>query len=190
MTFGTTLVKKGVLWRVVKRLSYIGDVRCLKVKRCISWIWYRMRAVRTSTATTLTDVFVSFLIVSRQMPRCTTVLRYAEWDSDCIVTSIIHKSTSGVRCGSSTMVNITQRSHIEQAWTNKRVRIYMFGVHPFRKRWYRIASKQYHPAVIKEKCDRKWTHQYRYRYSSIPITITSLSTHLSLTAETNVTKVA
>jgi hypothetical protein len=49
------------------------------------------------------------------------------------------------------MVNITQRSQVEQAWTNKLASISMFGVHPFRKRWYRIASKQYHPAAIKEK---------------------------------------
>jgi len=120
-----------------------------------------MKAVRTSNATTLIDVFVSFLSVSRQMSRCTTVLRCADWYTNCIVRLLTHRSTSGVRCGPFAMVrvNITQRSHVQQTWTNKRASIYMFGVHPFRKRWYRIASKQYHPAVIKKICDRKWTHQ-------------------------------
>jgi len=143
---------------LLKFYLYKQFYRTSQIKRCVSWIWCGMKAVRTSTATTLTDVFVSFLIVSRQISRSTTVLRCADWDTDCVIRSITHRSTSGVHCGPSAMVNITRRSHVEQAWTNKRASIYMFGVHPLRKRWYRIASKQYHPAVITEKCDRKWRH--------------------------------
>jgi len=145
---------------MLKLYLYKQCYRTSQIKRCISWIWCGMKAVfRTSTATTLTDVFVSFHIVSRQISRYTMVLSCADWDNDCIVKSITHRSTSGVRCGPSATENVKQHSHVEQAWTNKRASIYMFGVHPFRKRWYRIASKQYHSAVIKEKCNRKWTHQ-------------------------------
>ena len=30
---------KSVLWRVVKRLSYIGDAQCLKVKISVADLW-------------------------------------------------------------------------------------------------------------------------------------------------------
>jgi hypothetical protein len=77
--------------RMLKLYLYKQFYRKSQIKKCISWIWCRMKAVRTSTATTLTDVFVSFLIVSRQICRCTTVLRCAYWDTDCIVRSVTHK---------------------------------------------------------------------------------------------------